>query len=118
MFLINCDNKGCGKNTQAVISLEDNLVYCADCDKPITNITQFTKAQLKNLKQIRRPKKESFSVKCHSCGTEATPRIVNDKLHCVKCGTHLINVPKPFEILIKAAVLTKAKEAEEEKRQK
>ncbi len=110
MFLINCDNKGCGKNTQAVISLEDSQVYCADCDRTITNVTSFTKAQLKNLKQIKRPKKESFSAKCHVCFHEALPLLASDKLCCAKCKIHLVKIPKPFEILIKEAILVKEKE--------
>lgn len=116
MFLINCTNKGCGKNTQAVIDLSDSQVYCAACDRTITNITQFTKAQLKNLKQIRRPKKETFSAKCHSCGYEALPVLKQDKLYCGKCATHLSKIPKPFEILTKETILTKKKEEDEEKR--
>lgn len=114
MFLIHCDNKGCGKNTQAVFSVEDNQVYCADCDKTITNVTQFTKAQLKNLKQIKRPKKESFSAKCHACSHEALPLLIDDKLTCAKCNTHLVKIPKPFEILTKEAILVRAKEDKEE----
>jgi hypothetical protein len=114
MFLINCDNKGCGKNTQAVINLEDNQVYCADCDKTITNVTQFTKAQLKNLKQIKRAKKESFSAKCHACSNESLPKLVGDKLCCTKCNTHLVKIPKSFEILTKEAILNKIKEDAEE----
>lgn len=114
MFLINCDNKGCGKNTQAVLSLEDNQVYCVNCDKTITNVTQFTKAQLKNLKQIKRPKKESFSAKCHLCNYEAMPKLLDDKLYCTKCNAHLIKIPKPFEILIKEAILVKTKEEMDE----
>ncbi len=113
MFLINCDNKGCGKNTQAVLSLEDNLVYCADCERTISNITIFTKAQLKNLKQIKRPKKESFSAKCHMCANEALPKLIDDKLCCAKCKTHLVKIPKPFEILTREAILVKMKEEKE-----
>jgi len=116
MFLIHCTNKGCGKSTLAVIDLIDNQVYCADCDKTITNVTQFTKAQLKNLKQIKRPKKESFSAKCHICATEALPLLVEDKLCCAKCKTHLIKIPKPFEILIKQALLIKEKEEVEDRK--
>lgn len=96
MFLINCDNRECMKSTQAVLSLEDNLVYCADCEKSINNITIFTKNQLKNMKQIKRAKKDTFSSKCHSCSNEALPKLVQDKLCCIKCGVHLINIPKPF----------------------
>lgn len=110
MFLIYCTNKGCGKNTLAVIDLVDSQVYCADCDKTITNVTQFTKAQLKNLKQIKRPKKESFSAKCHVCTHEALPRLVDNQLCCAKCNTHLVKIPKPFEILTKEAILVKKKE--------
>lgn len=115
MFLINCTNKGCGKNTLAVIDITDNQVYCADCDKTITNVTVFTKNQLKNLKQIKRAKKESFSAKCHSCGHEAMPKLNSDKLCCAKCNVHLVKIPKPFEILTKEAILAKSKEDTESK---
>jgi Zn finger protein HypA/HybF involved in hydrogenase expression len=114
MFLIHCDNKGCGKNTQAVINNEDNQVYCADCDKTITNVTQFTKAQLRNLKQVKRPKKESFSAKCHVCSHESLPKLVDDKLICGKCATHLVKIPKPFEILTKEAILFKYQDEKDE----
>lgn len=116
MFLIQCDNKGCGKSSQAVIDTTDNEVYCAECDKSIKNVTIFSKNQLKNLRQIRRPKKEAFSVKCASCSTEATPKLISDKLLCAKCGVELINIPKPFQILIKQSLIGKAKEEAEEKK--
>lgn len=114
MFIINCDNKGCGKSTQATLDMEDNKVYCSECNKSINNVTIFTKNQLKNLKQIRRPKKESFSTKCHVCSHEALPKLVNDKLCCVKCNAHLVKIPKSFEILTKEAILAKLEEDKED----
>lgn len=114
MFLINCDNKGCGKSTQAVINLEDNQVYCVACGKVISNVTVFTKNQLKNLKQIKR-QKETFASRCHACGHEAMPKLVADELRCTKCNTHLVKIPKPFEILTKQAILNKVKEETEDK---
>lgn len=114
MFLINCTNKNCGKQTQAVINLEDGEVYCADCERIIINVPIFTKNQLKNLKQIKRPKKESFSSKCHVCSNEGLPKLVDDKLCCSKCNAHLVKIPKSFEILTKQAILAKMKEDREE----
>ena len=112
MFLLQCDNKGCGKITQALYCLDDNLVYCVDCDKSITNITIFTKNQLKTSKQIKRPKKESYSYKCHICGHQARPKLENDKLLCAKCDIHLSKMPKSFEIITKEAILNDAKDDE------
>lgn len=114
MFLINCDNKNCGKTTQAVLSLEDNNVYCLDCDRPITNVTPFTKTQLKNLKQIKRPKKQAYSVKCQNCTNEDIPKLFNNNLCCKKCGAHLTKIPKSFEILIKNALIEMEKENKED----
>lgn len=111
MFLINCDNKGCHKASQAVIDLSDNQVYCVECGNTIKNITPFAKNQLKNLGQTKKPKKEGFQVKCEKCKKEGMPKLSSsNELICFDCNNVLNNVPKPFELVIKQAIQNNKKE--------
>jgi hypothetical protein len=109
-FMINCTNKGCCKTTAAELDLDTNEVICADCKGIIKNIPIFTKTQLKSLKQIKKPKKETFSVRCISCNIEGFPVLLNNQLCCQKCKVHLKSIPKSFEILIREAMLNKDKD--------
>jgi len=103
MFLVNCDNKGCGKSTKAMIDLDDGEAYCGECDRPIKNITSFAKSQLKGFKQVRK-KSQTFSFKCAQCGTDARPIITNNHLACPRCKSPSTNISKPFEILVRQAI--------------
>lgn len=110
MFMIYCDNRGCGRQTAALLDPDDGKAYCADCDRPITAITSIAKNQLKSFKQIRR-KKETYAFKCGQCGIEARPALLNDKLVCPRCKTPSTGISKPFETLVRDAI--KGDEAEE-----
>jgi hypothetical protein len=103
-FLMNCDNRGCGKYTQPALDLKDNQVYCGDCGAVIKMATHFTKVQLKTLGQTRKPAKPAYSVRCDKCRNECLPKLDNNILVCGWCGEVSKNVSKPFEILIRAAI--------------
>ena len=38
-FIIQCDNKGCFKQTEALIDKDSNDVYCGECGEIINNVT-------------------------------------------------------------------------------
>jgi len=103
-FLMNCTNRGCCKYQEPVLDLRDNEVYCSMCGNIIAGVSSFTKTQMKNFKQVKKPAKSAYSVRCDKCKQEALPKLENDKLACSWCSVLLTNVSKPFEILIKAAI--------------
>jgi hypothetical protein len=99
-FAVNCTNKGCGKLTECMLDVKTNEVFCAECDKPISNITHFAKVQLKALGQIRKDKKENYSIKCDVCSRSARPILKDDKALCKFCSAEL-NVSRQFIIILK-----------------
>lgn len=101
-FLMNCTNKGCGKDMEPTISLKDNEVYCSLCDKPISNVSPFTKTQMKALGQVKRPQKMPFAFKCESCKMELTPVLKTDgSMVCPDCKNVHKNMSKPFAKMLK-----------------
>ena len=103
-FLMNCNNRGCGKHQQPLLDLKDNNVYCSECGKEIAGVSQFTKTQMKSLKQIKKPSKPAYSIRCEKCKQEALPKLEKNALVCGWCGDPNIKVSKPFELLIRAAI--------------
>lgn len=96
-FLMNCNNKGCGKSNTPYLSLEDNEVYCSECDKIIQNVSHFTKTQMKSLKQVKKDENKSFSVKCEHCKRDGRPNKKLTNLFCKYCNkeiTHLTPIYK------------------------
>ncbi len=71
-------------------------VYCVECGGEMTNITEFAKASLLALGQIKREglKREAFSVECDACKRIGVPALQkNGKLSCPHCkGAHM-NMP-------------------------
>jgi len=108
--MLSCNNKGCGKTDTHVLDAVSNDVYCVACDNIIAGISQFTKAQLKNLKQVKRPPKVAYSVRCDKCKVESLPKLQNDELVCAGCSSILKNISRPFEIIIRGII----KKGEEE----
>lgn len=98
---INCSNKGCYKTDAHVLDITSNDVYCISCGNVIPNISQFTKAQLKNLKQTKRPPKGAYAIQCVKCKVEALPKLQNNELVCQGCSNPLTNISKPFQIIIR-----------------
>src|SRR5713101_2892305 len=100
-FLINCNNKGCNKTQEPYIDPKDDKVYCSLCDKEITNITYFTKVQMKSLKQFKPKTSTSFSVKCPKCNKEGRPKIINDDIVCSGCSKSLDHLSVAFKNMLK-----------------
>jgi Zn finger protein HypA/HybF involved in hydrogenase expression len=103
-FMLTCTNKGCGKTNAPVLDIKDNEVYCSECGNIIKNISHFTKTQMKSLKQINKPAKASYSVRCDKCKQDLRPKIENNILVCGNCSNPNLNVSKPFELLIRNAI--------------
>jgi ribosomal protein L34E len=104
MMLIYCNNKGCGKSSEATLDVVSGEVHCAECGKVVSNITEFAKKTMKTLGQIKRDdkKQQAFSVKCDDCRKENPPKI-NEKniIVCSSCGNELKTLPKPFQQVIR-----------------
>jgi ribosomal protein L34E len=104
-ILLNCNNKGCGKSNEHVLDPLDNQVYCADCGNVINGISHFTKTQLKALKQIKKPIKSAYAVRCPKCKNEQLPKLdAKNNLVCPSCNQPSTNVSKPFELLIREEI--------------
>lgn len=104
-FMTNCNNKGCGKSMIPTLDLKDNEVYCSECGKIIQGMSSFTKTQMKSLKQIRRPAKGAYSIRCLKCKQESMPK-TNDanELVCASCDHKYSNISSTFETLIRQAI--------------
>lgn len=90
-FTTSCTNKECRKTQEPYLDPKDDKVYCSKCDKEISNITYFTKVQMKSLKQFKQKVIASFSVKCLKCGKESQPKLFNKEVICGICGESLNN---------------------------
>jgi Zn finger protein HypA/HybF involved in hydrogenase expression len=109
-FNTNCTNKGCGEYQEPYLDLNDNKVYCSKCDGEILNISQFTKNKMKSFNQIKKDKKEAFSIKCSVCSRTAQPNIVDEKIICGVCKKELTNITEHFKILLKQNLLKSRKD--------
>ena len=111
MFLIYCDNKGCGKDQEPLLDVLTNEVHCVECGKTISSVTSFAKAQMKSLGQVKRNdnKGQAFAVKCSSCKKEAPPTVIGEKIHCSICKIEMKDISAPFVQMIK--MNTKAQKA-------
>jgi hypothetical protein len=95
-FSIVCNNKGCGQQQEPFLDPTTNKVYCAICGQEISNVNQFTKTQMKFIKQFRPKTTESFSVKCEFCNETNRPNLVNDVLTCARCKKVLTHISPMF----------------------
>jgi len=104
-FMMNCNNKGCGKHQTPALDLKDNDVYCAECGKTIVGVSIFMKNLMKSLGQVRKPPRPAYSVRCDKCKQEALPKLdTTGKLICSWCNHLHTNISGPFAILIKKAI--------------
>lgn len=105
MFLIFCNNKGCGEYQSPNLDVATNEVICSSCGKPITTVTSFAKTQLKAMGQIKRTdnKQKAFAVQCKECKNVGQPKIVKkddqEILVCNKCGSPLL-LSKPYRHVV------------------
>ena len=105
MFMMPCNNKGCGKQQSPVLSTKDNEVYCSECGQKIVGVSHFTKVQMKALGQIKKPAKTAYSVRCEKCKQEGLPKLDDKKnIVCAGCDNQLKNISAPFAILIRKAI--------------
>lgn len=106
-FLTFCDNKGCMKHQTPLLDTETNEALCEECGRPIKNITEFAKRQMKSLGQTAKKKtKSSFAVKCQKCSSEQTPSLNGDEFCCGRCGEKL-NISAAFERMLRTTLKDK-----------
>lgn len=100
-FLINCTNKGCGKQQEPFLDLQTNEVHCAECDGIIANISPFAKNQMRSNKQIRKSNPQAFTIKCNLCKKEVIPKEVNNDIVCGSCNQPLKQLTSFFKSMLK-----------------
>lgn len=98
---MNCTNKGCCKQMEPFIDPKTDKVHCSICDGELTNVTHFTKTQMKSLKQFRKKNSVAFGVKCNFCGKEDRPLLVQNDIVCPSCKKPHTNLSEPFKIMLK-----------------
>ena len=101
-FLLNCDNKGCNKVSEAKLDVNSNQVICSECGGEIKNVSSFAKNQMKALGQTMKSaaKQKPYAVKCGNCDETDTPKLENNKIVCVKCGAPS-KMSAPFEKMLR-----------------
>lgn len=105
-FSLQCTNKGCCQIMEPYLDPTNDKVYCSLCEKELPNVTYFTKAQMKSMKQYKQKKSTSFSVKCQSCGKEERPKLVNKDIVCPGCNKAHTNLSEPFKIMLREKLKT------------
>lgn len=105
-FATSCSNKGCGKHMEPYIDPKDDKVYCSACDKELSNITYFTKMQMKSNKQYKPKNTVSFMVKCSKCNKEDRPKLVNKDIVCPNCNKPHDHLSEPFKIMLREKLKT------------
>lgn len=90
-FQIFCNNKGCFKSQEPKLNISTNEVHCSECHGVISNISDFTKRQMKSMGQITKiaQAQEAFSVKCTSCNFNGVPIIKQQKAFCSNCSKEI-----------------------------
>jgi rRNA maturation endonuclease Nob1 len=101
-----CTNKGCGEVMEPYLDPKNDKVYCSKCDKEISNVTHFTKIQMKMLKQFKQKKVISFAVKCKNCEKEERPKLVGEDIVCGSCKKPLDHLSEPFKIMLRDKLKT------------
>jgi ribosomal protein S27E len=97
-----CSNKGCGKIQEPYLDPQTNKVFCSLCEGEITNLTPFTKNQMKMNKQFRQKQPKPFAVKCGKCGREERPKLTAaDDIVCGVCSQPLDNLSPIFKNMLK-----------------
>lgn len=90
-MLLKCDNKGCCKDSEALLDVAKNQVICQECGQQIKNISDTMKRVLKNSGQIiRSAAKKAFMMGCTSC--KANREVVFDESTntvCKVCGAEI-----------------------------
>jgi ribosomal protein L34E len=100
-FLINCDNKGCYKESEALLDKSTKNVHCNECGEVIKNITIFAKKQLESIGQVKRHNSnQAYALHCKNCNKKAVPKLVDDKFCCSLCDCK-IEVPAPFQKILR-----------------
>jgi hypothetical protein len=109
-FSMSCTTKGCGKTMEPYLDPKTDKVYCSACDNEMTNVTHFTKVQMKTLRQFKEKKVISFAVKCQKCGKEDRPKLVGEDIVCRSCKKTMDHLSEPFKIMLREKLKTVAQD--------
>ena len=91
MATLTCTNKGCCKtSSDSLLDEKSNEIICAECGKPISGITDFTKRSMKGMGHVTKNQaKSSFTVDCPNCQKKGQPNMKNNSPVCYNCGEPL-----------------------------
>src|SRR5574337_230000 len=90
-MLIQCNNKGCHQQSNALLNPETLEVVCQECGKSINNISESMKRVLKSNGQVLKiNEKKAFMMACKSCN--ANREVVvgdNNNIVCRICKSEV-----------------------------
>lgn len=113
MFLMYCDNKGCGKENEPLLDVASDKVHCSTCGKVIEGVTSFTKVSMKSIGQVKRTIKTqtAYSVLCEGCKESNQPLLEKNKLICPSCKKSHDNMSAPYAHAMKQFLLANRRTA-------
>ena len=104
-----CNNKGCYKEQEPLLDIENNLVHCTECGLEIKDVSKFVKVQMQTIGQVKREiVNQTFAVKCTECNKSATPKLEKGELVCKFCA-HKLELSGPYAYAIKQYLTNKLK---------
>jgi hypothetical protein len=98
-MLIMCTNKGCLKQSNALLDESSGDVICQECGKPIENVSSAMKRTLKSFGQIvRSNEKRAFMMACRNCRANREIVLDQDNNTLCKICHSLINTTASFKL--------------------
>jgi ribosomal protein L34E len=102
-MLINCNNKGCMKSSNALLDEETLEVICQECGKPIYGIAEAMKRTLKSFGQVvRTNERKAFTLACRNCRANREVVLDQDGNTICKVCHNEISVTAAFKMAMEA----------------
>lgn len=87
---ITCTNKGCYKTTnESKLNKDAMKVFCAECKKEVTGISDFIKQSMISIGQVERSTPGKDGYECPSCKKISPATLKKDTFVCKFCGSNL-----------------------------
>lgn len=119
-MLLQCNNRGCFKSSEAKLDVETQEVICQECGKVIDNISDSMKRALKSFGQIvRSNERKGFVMACTKCRANRELALNEDNETVCKICHEPIAVTPSFRLAMEESgtklerLITKEKEKEE-----
>lgn len=91
-MLLQCTNKGCRQESEALLDQASQNVICQECFKPIDNISPFVKRAMEGFNQVVKKNKDKivpYGSKCQHCQKTTSPVANKGKYYCQHCQKEL-----------------------------